>query len=47
MTAAAKRSTAADRNAVRIGRIVIIGAAIIEAIVISLAFFQKLGHSVR
>jgi hypothetical protein len=42
----ANRDTS-DRTAARLARIVIILAAVIEAIVMGLAFFSKHGHGVQ
>lgn len=36
-----------DVTAVRLGRIVIIGMAILEAIAIAVAFFSKSGHGLK
>jgi hypothetical protein len=36
-----------DKTAARVARIVIIGAALIEAIIMALAFFSKHGHGVK
>jgi hypothetical protein len=42
----ANRSSA-DRTAARVARIVIIGAALVEAIIIGLGIFSSHGHGVR
>jgi len=37
----------ADRTAARLGRIVIIGVALLEGVVMAIAFFSNHGHAAR
>ena len=48
MTASnANRNAIADRNSIRLGRIVVFGAAILEAIAIGVALFTRHGHGLK
>ncbi|MEO5903121.1 MAG: hypothetical protein ABIQ55_03825 [Gemmatimonadaceae bacterium] len=44
---ATNRNTAADRTAAQLGRIVILGAAVVEVVVIGIALFSRYGAGVR